>query len=422
LHVLLTPIGSAGDNFPLLGIAAALARRGHDVAVATTGAFEGPVRRCGLEYIEVGTAEEYEKNAQDPDLWHPMRGYRTVARMVGEVNQRLLPIVQKHMAKAPLLVVGPTLDFASRALAEAVDLPVVTVHLQPAVMRSLHEIPAVGTHDLSGWPRPLKRALWWALDRWMMDPPLAPTVNALRAELGLGAISRLFADAIHSPLLTLALFPDWFAAPQPDWPQVLRQPGFPLFDLPGSDGVADEVEQFLAGGEPPIVFTPGSACLFGHEFFMAAVGACQRLGHRGMLLSRHAEHIPRDLPDGVAHFGYAPLSRILPRCAALVHHGGIGTTAAGLAGGVPQVIMPMSHDQPDNANRIIKLGVGARLMPRRFTAGNLADALNGLLSSADVHRCCDELAARCRATDGIARACDLIESVMPPAGDVGLTR
>ena len=72
-------------------------------------------------------------------------------------------------------------------------------------------------------------------------------------------------------------------------------------------------------------------------------------GRRGLLLSRHREHIPRTLPSDVRHVEYAPFSELLPRCAALVHHGGIGTSAQALAAGVPQLIMPMGHDQPDNS-------------------------------------------------------------------------
>jgi UDP:flavonoid glycosyltransferase YjiC (YdhE family) len=94
----------------------------------------------------------------------------------------------------------------------------------------------------------------------------------------------------------------------------------------------------------------------------------------------------------------------------LIHHGGIGTTAAGLAGSVPQVIFPMSHDQPDNAHRIVKLGVGDRLMPRQFTGKRLANILDRLLTSPQVQQCCQELAQRCRELDGIKHTCDYIES------------
>src|SRR5690606_39115419 len=152
--------------------------------------------------------------------------------------------------------------------------------------------------------------------------------NELRGRLGLAPVRRVLATQLESPRLTLAMFPEWYAPRQPDWPATLEQCDFPLFDAAEGERAPPPVEEFLDGGDAPIVFTPGSAMRFGHRFFEAAVGACERLGRRGVLLTRHREQVPVPLPSGVACFDYAPLSAVLPRAAALVHHGGIGTTAA----------------------------------------------------------------------------------------------
>jgi UDP:flavonoid glycosyltransferase YjiC (YdhE family) len=212
-------------------------------------------------------------------------------------------------------------------------------------------------------------------------------------------------------LLTVGLWPDWFAPPQPDYPPFFRQTGFPLWD--GGDAaqpVTPEVDDYLRTGAPPIVYTPGSANIHAHEFFTAAMDAARRLNRRTLLLTRHTEHLPSSLPSGVTHFPFAPLSKILPRCAALVHHGGIGTTAAAFAGGVPQLIMPMSHDQPDNAYRARKLGVGDRLMPKKFTGANVANALEGLLASPDARFRCADLAQKCAVQNSLSETASLIES------------
>ena len=113
-----------------------------------------------------------------------------------------------------------------------------------------------------------------------------------------------------------------------------------------------------AAGEPPIVFTPGSAMYHGQDFFRASVEACKQLNRRGILLTRHAEQIPADLPATIRHFSYAPFSLLLPRAAALVHHGGIGTSAQAMAAGCRQLITPFAHDQFDNADRLRRLGEG----------------------------------------------------------------
>jgi UDP:flavonoid glycosyltransferase YjiC (YdhE family) len=115
----------------------------------------------------------------------------------------------------------------------------------------------------------------------------------------------------------------------------------------------------------------------------------------------------------VRHVPFAPFTQLLPRCAALIHHGGIGTTSAAFAAGIPQVIMPLSHDQPDNAARVRALGVGDRLLPKHFTGRRLADVLRPLLASVQVKDRAADLARRCAAQDAIAETADLIERALP---------
>src|SRR5690606_36367768 len=123
----------------------------------------------------------------------------------------------------------------------------------------------------------------------------------------------------------------------------------------------------------------------------------------------HAAQIPTDLPACVRHFSYAPLAEVLPRSAALVYHGGIGTLAAALAAGRPHLVMSLSHDQPDNAARLKRLGVGDELRPARFTAANVAHRLDWLLTDSQVARRCQELAERCQGCDGLGLSCDAVE-------------
>ncbi len=137
--------------------------------------------------------------------------------------------------------------------------------------------------------------------------------------------------------------------------------GFPLFDEKQVHALSPEVEDFLNAGEKPLVFTPGSAMLQGEKFFAAAAQACALSGRRGILLTRFPKQLPAKLPEGVKHFDYVPLSGLLPRAAAMVYHGGVGTCAQALAAGIPHLITPMAHDQHDNASRVARLGVGVEL-------------------------------------------------------------
>jgi len=206
------------------------------------------------------------------------------------------------------------------------------------------------------------------------------------------------------------LWPHWFFPRQGDYPEQVRLGGFVQYDESDHISLDPDLVTWLKAGDKPIAFTPGSAMLFGESFFQAAADACVRLKRRGLLLTRHAEQIPKDLPDTVRHVSFAPFGQLLPHCGALVHHGGIGTTAQGLQAGLPMLVMPMSHDQFDNAAICKRLGVADWLSRRKFTARRVANKLDRLLRSPDVAASCArvaDLASRDRAADAV---CDLLET------------
>jgi UDP:flavonoid glycosyltransferase YjiC (YdhE family) len=247
----------------------------------------------------------------------------------------------------------------------------------------------------------------------LADSYLAKPINELRAELGLPPIRGVIDEWWNSPQRILGFFPDWYRPPQPDWPSQLRLTGFPLYDERGVTEPSEEVCRFLKAGDRPIVFTPGSANVHGHEFFAAAVEACVRLGRRGILLTRFPEQLPAELPACVRHFDFVPFGWILPRAAAVVHHGGIGSTAQGLAAGIPQLIMPMGFDQFDNALQVRRLGVGRELKPAKFRGPAVAEELRVLLDSPAVANSCREVAARSIGVEPLKQACEAIEKLLP---------
>jgi UDP:flavonoid glycosyltransferase YjiC (YdhE family) len=205
------------------------------------------------------------------------------------------------------------------------------------------------------------------------------------------------------------LFPEWYGPPQADWPPNIMQTDFPLWDAQADEPLSAEVQAFLAAGDRPLAFTPGSANIFGGDFFRAAVEACERLGRRGILLTRFPEQVPANLPASVRHFDYVPLTPLLPRCAALVHHGGIGTAAQAMAAGIPQLIMALAHDQYDNAARIQKLGIGDWTTPTWFCGPRVARMLERLLASAAVRAACRTVADRLQTRDGLPQMAEAIE-------------
>ena len=413
MNIILTALGSAGDVHPIVGLGLALHERGHEVTIVASAYFEEMVRRTGLEFEPVLSVERFRELMRNPDLWHPTRGIQTVVREgVVPMLRPVYEIIAKRYVPGQTVVGAHSIDFASRIAQDKLGVPVATVHLAPAVFRSVYRAPHLPPLLLGQMvPKWLKRFQYWLADVAVIDPILAGPINALRTELGLPPVRRIFDRWWYSPQRVVGLFPDWYGPPQPDWPRQTVLTGFPLWDESPVSANPDGLEAFLAAGDPPIVFTPGSANLYGHVFFREAVEACRRLGRRGVLLTRHPEQLPEALPEGVRHFDFVPLSWLLPRSAALVHHGGIGTLAQGLAAGVPHLVAPMTHDQPDNARRLCRLGVAEVIGSRRFRAAPVARALARLLASPEVKSRCREHAARIDPAAALARTCEVFEAL-----------
>jgi len=412
VKILLLPVGSYGDVHPFVGLGACLQQRGHDVTVMAAEPFASLIGRVGLQFRQLGTAEEYYELADDPNLWNLWRGFSTIARRaIIPCMRRQYDFISEQYAPGETLVIDSMLGVGTRLAHDKLGVPLVSIHLQPTVFWSEYEAPRLPRMLASrAVPRWVKRLQYAAADRFFVDPILLSPINELRHELGLDPI-RHVNQMWHSPQRVIGLFPDWFAPPQPDWPPQTVLTGFPLWDEGDVTPMPAEVDAFLQAGDGPIVFTAGSAMRLGQKFFETAVAACEKLGRRGILLTRYAHQIPSDLPANVRHFEFVPFSQLLPHASAIVHHGGIGTTSQALQAAVPQLIMPMAFDQPDNAHRLKKLGVADSLVPHKFAAPAVAQKLAHLIGSSQVKEACVNIAQRFQGLDSLERTADVIEQV-----------
>ncbi|MCC9606453.1 glycosyltransferase [Blastopirellula sp. JC732] len=416
MRVLLFPVGSYGDVHPFIGLAGELQRRGHQVILHTSEHFRPLVERAEIDFHPVDTEEEYKRTISDPNLFHPLRGFGTIARsIILPWQRRHYEIIAREVASGrnDLLMVGSALAQGLQMAHEVFHVPLATIHLQPSVLWSNIRPPRLMRRMPAGTGMPL----WWnagvyrLAERLMVDRVLRGPTNKFRRELGLPSIVRS-TQLWHSPQKVIGLFPSWYAPAQDDWPANTVLADFPLWDESELGELDDDVREFLDAGDPPIVFTPGSAMLNGHAFFQEAIAACRILGRRGILLTRFPQQLPEQLPSGVRHFKYVPLSQLLPHSAALVYHGGIGTLSQACAAGVPHLIMPFSHDQPDNAERIERLGIGSTLYPSQFRAGKIAEKLQHLLQSDQTAHACREISARLANPQGVSRAVDEIDRML----------
>ena len=404
LSILLATLGSAGDVNPFVAIGRALRDRGHDVTLVTSAYFQEIVAEAGLAFAALGTRDDYNQVVDDPDLWDPNRGFRVFARRVVIPAIRPVHDVLSANLKSNTVIVAQGQAFGAHLVHEKHGVPFATVNLQPVAFRSIYDSPLIPK-----WiPSIARPSLYKVIDFLVLDRELANLINAFRAELGLAPVKNIFGSWAHSPLKSIGLFPEWFASPQTDWPPNTKLAGFVLFS-DGSATLPADLERFLDAGTPPIIFTPGTEMKRAHEFFTTSIQALTRLGRRGILLSRHTEHLPSTLPEGIISFPYIPFDSTLPRAAAIVHHGGIGTIAQAFAAGIPQVIRPMAHDQPDNAARVQRLGVGLTIPPRQYTPDRVHSSLHTLLTSQNVMAACELYSAKVSPAEALSVVCQEIE-------------
>jgi UDP:flavonoid glycosyltransferase YjiC (YdhE family) len=415
VNIILVALGSHGDVHPFVGIGLGLRARGHRVRIIAYSHFEKLIEDADLEIISCGTAEEFKQLASDPRTWKRFRGSQVILKFVADLIRPIYNLIRDNYVEGDTIVAASSLALGARVAHDHLGIPTASVHLQPAMLRSVIDPPYIQGMFMPKWmPAWIKRLQFDLGDRLVIDRIVATPLNEFRAELGLPAVRGIIGGYAHSPQRVIGMFPAWFAPPATDWPAQVRLTGFPLYDERGLAKLPDDLEQFLNGGEPPIAFTPGSAMFQGRDFFEEAAGACTMLGRRGLLLTRHYDHLPANLPSGVRHVEYAPFSELLPRCAALVHHGGIGTSSQALRAGIPQLVVPHAHDQPDNAARLVRLGVAKELPVGKFRRHRIATLLKDLLECQETRDCCRQVASRFPGDDAIRQTCDLIEQVAQP--------
>jgi UDP:flavonoid glycosyltransferase YjiC (YdhE family) len=192
------------------------------------------------------------------------------------------------------------------------------------------------------------------------------------------------------------------------------QTGFCFYDGQSDTGkMPDALTKYLDAGEPPIVFTLGSAAVMDpRDFFVESVKAAKILGRRAVLLYGVFGEHPSELTDDIVGFDYAPYSLLFPRAACVVHQAGVGTTGQVLRAGVPHLIVPFAHDQPDNAARCRRLGVAEIIDRDSYTAESSAKMLRQILEDNRYRQRAAEVAGVVNSEGGTAAACDAIEGIL----------
>ncbi|GAA4466168.1 condensation domain-containing protein [Phytohabitans houttuyneae] len=399
---LVSTYGTNGDVLPFIRIGQALRRRGHEVVLHTHAYYGDTARAAGLDFVPVDTEEAYARTLHDAQhlLLNVLADVNHLADYY-ERNGLWEQIRQEYESMAALV--------RERDPAQVVAVSRHTSGLSVLMLRETHRVPAA-------WLA-LSPTLFMAvpLTERLFPRTLAGPANRVRAAAGLSPVDD-WAPWLSSADLQLGLWPRWFDAAGDRAPDGAALPGFVLHDDAETGALPAEVRALVADGVPaerrPVLLTGGSGQLLHREWYRVAAEACARAGRPGILVCRHRDLLPESLPEGVLWQPALPFRTLMPRVAAVVHHGGVLTCARAIASGVPQVILAHGTDRPDNAARLRRLGLAEWLPAARWTASAAADLLTRVLDDPGYPARARERAPLVDSAAAVEAACDRLEGLL----------
>ena len=415
-HFTLVTAGSRGDIQPYIALGLGLRARGHAVRLATHALYANWIRSYGLEFASVEgdplAAFQQEHGRDWVETGQRGRDFlRGFHRFIDPLLHQATADTLAACAGTDMVLFSAVAFYVTYSVAEKLGLPFLQAYLQP--INPTHAFPSViyPTRRKGG---PIFNYATHALGGYQIWLRLRPVLNDIRRErLGL------------RPMPVLGPFPDMFRKkvpvvhgysptllPKPkDWSAALFVPGFWFLDGDDSYTPPPALADFLAEGPPPVYVGFGS--MTGNDparLTRVTLEALRLSGQRAVLLSGWAGLAAGDLPANVLKLDSAPHGWLFPRMAAIVHHGGVGTTHEALRSGRPQVVVPFFGDQPFWADRVHGLGVAPPpLHQEELTAEGLATAIGAALTKATLRQRAAAVGAQVCAEQGVAGAVEVVE-------------
>ena len=421
-RIILATFGSLGDIHPVIAIALELKLRGHQPIIATGNYHRAKIESEGITFYPIpphlDPNSELAKRTMDVQNGTEVLFREVIMPQIRDTHNELMQIVPT----ADLLITSE-LIYTAPIIAKLTGIPWISYVLSPMSFFSAYDPPVFAPFPFlaelrflgSGVNGLIIEAAKFVTRGW--SEPL----QALRSEFGLPALSNPLFEGKYSQKLVLALFSSYLAQPQPDWPPNTHITGFAFYDSDNRNQqiqhptntttLQPELLEFIEAGSAPIVFTLGSSAVLNPgNFYSESIRAVRQLGCRAVLLVGN-NILTTPLNQDIVAFDYAPYSEIFKRAAAVVHQGGVGTTGQGLQAGCPMLVVPWSHDQPDNAARLVRLGVACAIPRNEYTSTSAVQKLDKLLNDPIYKIKAGEVAGQVRSENGTQAACDAIEKM-----------
>lgn len=407
--------GSRGDVQPYVALGKGLKEAGYLVRLLTSDDFESLVQDAGLEFRSTGPSIEGMLQSQEWRETTESGNFLTIlARMNREMKRRADELASKLTTLfegTDLIIAGLSGMGGTFAIAEKLNIPFMQAYLFP--LTPTHTFPSPLTPSLP-FGRLLNRPSYFIMRQMVWQTGRIGDA-ATRKQLGMPSTS-LFGPyrSLKQKNIPVLYGYSQHVLPQPDdWDNLTHITGYWFLDPAPSWKPPSDLVDFLKAGSPPVYIGFGS---MGNrnpeETTRLALQALSETKQRGLLASGWGGLSQADLPKTVYMLPSVPHSWLFPQMAAVVHHGGAGTTAAGLRAGVPSIVIPFFGDQPFWGQRIAQLGVGPAPIPKRqLTAQKLAQAIQQAVSDNPMRQRAAALGEKIRAETGVAAAVRLIQQL-----------
>lgn len=421
MKLTLIAIGSRGDVQPIVALGRGLLDAGYAVRIVTLESFEPMVRGQGLEFFPV------EGNAQaltSEMMLAGMKGnglnllsmYRGIMRSFGAITKSY----QEAFAADALRDSDAILSqlpggFYGYDLAEHLRVPYIALSVIPQEVTSAYPLSLLPMQfSLGGW----YNRLTYSLGQQLAWHPFRRSINTFRAQLGLRPASFWWGNMLRMKrerITVIQGFSQHVIPVQPEWGEHVHTTGYWTLDETGWQP-SETLLKFLEAGDPPVFIGFGSMPVPDPRATTALVlDALQRTGKRGILHAGWAKLGVDELPDSVLMLDYAPYAWLFTRTAAIIHHGGSGTTGFALRSGVPSMVVPFTADQPFWGKQTHELGVGPAPVPfSKLTVENLAHAIQMMNGDTEMQQRAANLRDMMAAENGVTRAVEVIRRYLEP--------
>lgn len=388
-----------GDVLPLVRIGKKLRKKGNNVTVITHIYYENLVKNNNMKFVPIDTWEEYNTLLH---IWEEVSSGtadNSEEEISDEYNSEVKSITRrlrefekvcnciKSCDNKPIIVAKGRTSVAAMLAAEKMRVPLVTVMTAPDETDYI-----IYTNK--------------KYNKWLTDK-----TNELRSRVGLDEINDWLEWQKKSDI-SIATWPEWYAHVNSSWNVNVNYTGFICSE---EDDVVDDyideniMEMLNNQKTPPVLITGGTSKMIYDKFFINSISACEKIGCPTIVVTRYKELLPKDINDNIICCEHLPIDKIMPKCRAVVHHGGMGTSIGALKSGVPQIINAYLLDRPYNAEKLENMKVAIGVAVENWESDYLADVIKDIENRVDMDSCVkySELLCQSNTLDKIA---DMISS------------